>query len=229
MSSSTALDALIEEIERRERLARRRALVYTAVPILVAIAMVVWTSYEVNRARNRVQDAEHQLAVLQRQADWANQQLKEAADNFVSIATATKEIESLVESKQSYLRTIDEARFLIDIRMRFDVINRDLLQLSATFPAVRYLSDHRKWVTVVKSSSDLNSLRAAARSWIAEYGTSEVAIYRSSNGYYALAILGDGTFTDAYRLTISLIRSGRSADAYFAGANQWGPNLLTQQ
>jgi hypothetical protein len=93
---------------------------------------------------------------------------------------------------------------------------------------VRDLNDHRRWVTVIKSSKDLPALRLAAQNLGAEYSPSHLAIYRSGNGYYALSILGDGTFTDAYRLTVSLIRSGRALDAYFADASEWGQSLLTE-
>ncbi len=227
MSSSAAIDNLLEEIKRKERLARRRAVVYTMIPIVAAVVLIAWTAREVRRANSEVETARQKVVSLQHQADSANRQLQEAATNFVGIAAATKEIESLIEAKQSYLRTIDEARFLIDIRMKFDVLNSDLLKLSSSFPTMQAVTDRRKWVAIVRSSKDFDSLKAASRDWIAAYGAADVAIYRTGNGYYALAIPGDGTFTQAYRLTVSLIRSRRATGAYFAEISGSGPNLLS--
>jgi DNA repair exonuclease SbcCD ATPase subunit len=226
MSSSTAIKSLLEEINVKERQARRRAVIYSMIPIAVAVVLVAWTAREVAHARAEVEKAEKEVGRLQQQADSANQQLRDAATKLVGIATATREIETLIESKQSYLRTIDEARFLIDIRMKFDALNSDLLKLSESFPAMETIADNRKWVTVVKSSRDLNDLKTAAPAWIADYGRSNVAIYRTPNGFYALAVPGDGTFTQAYRLTVSLMRSGRARDAYFAEASGWGSSLI---
>jgi hypothetical protein len=78
----------------------------------------------------------------------------------------------------------------------------------------------------VKSSRDLNDLKTAAPAWIADYGRPNVAIYQTPNGFYALAVQGGGTFTQAYRLTVSLVRSGRARDAYFADAGGWGSSLM---
>jgi hypothetical protein len=226
MNSSTAIKSLLEEISAKERRARRRAVIYSMIPIAVAVVMVTWTAREVAQARVEVDKARLVVGRLQHQADSANQQLRDAVTKLVSIATVTKQIEALVESKQSYLRTLDEARFLIDIRMKFDALNSDLLKLSESLPAMQTIADNRKWVTVVKSSKDLNDLKAAAPAWIADYGQSNVAIYQTPNGFYALAVRGDGTFTQAYRLTVSLIRSGRARDAYFVEASEWGSSLM---
>jgi len=224
MNSSTPIKSLLEEISTKERQARKRAVIYSLIPVTVAVVLVALTAWEVAKARVEVEKATQEVRRLQHQADSANQQLRDAAMKLVDIALATKEIETLVESKQSYLRTIDEARFLIDIRMKFDALNSDLLKLSETFPAMQELADNRKWVTIVKSSRDLNELKSAAQAWIADYGRSNVVIYQTPNGFHALAVRGDGTFTQAYRLTVSLIRTGRARDAYFAEVSGWVPN-----
>ena len=196
------------------------------IPIAIAVVLVAWTRREVTHARVEVEKARQEVDRLQHQADSTNQQLRDATTKLISIATVAKEIETLIESKKSYLRTIDEARFLIDVRMKFDALNSELLKLSESFPAMRTISDNRKWVTVVKSSRDLNDLKTAASAWIADYGRSNVAIYQTPNGFYALAVQGDGTFTQAYRLTVSLFRSGRARDAYFAETSGWGSSLM---
>jgi hypothetical protein len=159
MNSSTAIKSLLEEISAKERRARRRAVIYSMIPIAVAVVMVTWTAREVAQARVEVDKARLVVGRLQHQADSANQQLRDAVTKLVSIATVTKQIEALVESKQSYLRTLDEARFLIDIRMKFDALNSDLLKLSESLPAMQTIADNRKWVTVVKSSKGVRDFK----------------------------------------------------------------------
>ena len=59
------------------------------------------------------------------------------------------------------------------------------------------------------------------RLWQVEYNH-----FKTPNGFYALCLVGDGSFTQAYRLTVALMQNGRAKDAYFAEASSWGTNLL---
>jgi hypothetical protein len=152
--------------------------------------------------------------------------MNEAGNKLTDIAMVTRRVERLIESKKTYFRSIKEVRFLIDVRMMFDELNDKLLKLSSTFPVLGSLSENRRWVTIVKSTTDLESLRRFSRSWVAEYGVSNMAIYKAPNGFYALAILEDGSFTAAYRLTASLQQTGRAPGAYFVREEDWGKNFL---
>jgi TolA-binding protein len=225
-TETQTIDQLVATIAEREQRARKRAVLYTLIPIFVAAILVIWTGKYLSQARAEVEGVQEQVDALQRKAESLNAQLQDSATKLVDIAKVATQIESLVESKQSYLRTIDEARFLIDLRMKFDSLNAEILKLSATAPALRSINRDRRWVTVVKSLRELAPLKEAASTWVSAYGKPSVAIYRTPNGFYALCVLGDGSFTQAYRLTVSLMQSGRATDAYFADANSWGANLL---
>src|SRR6267378_3086007 len=178
-TDSQTIEQLMVEISKRERLARKSAVFYTLIPIVVAAVLVIWTGEYLLHAKAEAES-------VREQAELLNIQLRDSATKLVDIATVATQIESLVESKQSYLRTIDEARFLIDLRMKFDSLNAEIVKLSGTVPAMRSMNKDRKWVTVVKSSKNLATLKQLASKWIADYGRSDVAIYETPNGFYAL-------------------------------------------
>jgi hypothetical protein len=225
-SDAPEIQELLSKVAQKERLARKRAVLYAMVPMVVAAILVVWTGRYLNRAKRDVDDARQEVEQLRNQRDLLNKQMGEVAGKLIDIATVARQMEGLVESKKSYLRSPEEARLLIDIRIKFDSLNTEIVGLSETFPAVRTIGNGRKWVTVVKSNTDLKMVEEAAPSWIADYGAQSVAVYRTPNGFYALALLGDGSFTQAYSRTVSLIKSGRATDAYFEDAGGWGVNLL---
>jgi len=87
MNSSTAIKSLLEEISTNERRARRRALIYSMIPIAVAIVLVAWTAREVAQARREVEKARQEVDRLQHQADSANQQLRDAATKLVGTSS----------------------------------------------------------------------------------------------------------------------------------------------
>jgi predicted RNase H-like nuclease (RuvC/YqgF family) len=177
-------------------------------------------------SRKQVNGLEQQITDLKEKEAVLNRHVQESASQFIEIAHITQQVERLIESKQSYLRTLDEARYLIDLRMKFDSLNSELQQLSQNIPEIKKITDQRRWITIVKSSRELDSLRLSAMPWIAKYGKDKVAIYKTGNGFYALAVLTDGSFTKAYRLTVDLMKTGEARDAYFDDSADWGPNIL---
>ena len=92
-----------------------------------------------------------------------------------------------------------------------------------TIPELRGVGE-RDWVTFVLSSKSLPKLREDAKQWSKRTDPKQLAIYAAPNGNYALAILGDGTFTSAYNQTIALRRD--HPDVYFVEQKDWGANLL---
>jgi hypothetical protein len=109
--------------------------------------------------------------------------------------------------------------------MKFDEIHGQFEGLADAMPEITQLDRGRSWVAVVASSKSLGECKASAGQWAAFYGKGQVAVYLASNGYYAVAILGDGTFTTAYRLTVKLRHDG-APHAYFASSKDWGRNYL---
>lgn len=71
MSATAAqaeLDRLLESAERKERQARQRALLYTAIPIVMAIALLAWTTIEVRQAMQQVDSAQAEAARFRAEA-----------------------------------------------------------------------------------------------------------------------------------------------------------------
>ncbi|MBZ5538080.1 MAG: hypothetical protein LAO31_19170 [Acidobacteriia bacterium] len=226
MSSSDIIREEIDKAVQREKRIRRRALLYTLLPIVVATVLVVWTGWYLRVAREKVLTAEDSVKKLKKEADRIHTEMDEAGNRLTDIITVTRRLELFIESQETKDRPKEVVKLLIGVRMMLDELDKKLLNLSSSFPAVGSLRENRRWITIVKSTKDLESLRLFSHSWVAEYGVSNMAIYKAPNGFYALAILEDGSFTAAYRLTVSLKQTGRATGAYFAREEDWGQNFL---
>lgn len=77
--SEEQITSLVEQVEARDRAGRRRAILYTLVPILVGCAVVWFASHGVIRARQEVDDAQEELA---KATDEAESQRLEIASNI---------------------------------------------------------------------------------------------------------------------------------------------------
>jgi hypothetical protein len=227
------VEELLDAMALRERRVAKRATLLTVIPAMLAIALVAITASSVSQSRNELHVVHQQLRMatdslrlVKTEAESLRNDVRQAGVQLIAVATTASEMERFIESKESFLRSLDEARFLIDIRMRFDSLHADMLRVAEASPGILDVRPQRRWVTVVRSSKSPVDLRTLAPRWVARYGADQVGLYRSQNGYYALALLGDGTFTSAYRLTEALHRDGRAPGAYFASAPDWGANLL---
>lgn len=224
---------ILKKIEERGRKVRRNSFIFTLIPIIVAGVLIWFTG-------SKLVNYQKELSNTQREFDLKRRELKNTQDKLnlldtkflriVSrlnkIVAISHEIEEFIEKKESFLRTLDEARFLISIRRLFDSLDSQFSEVSNLLSGMPDLNRNRIWINIVKSSKSLEKLKEEAHIWIKNYGKDQVAIYRSSNKYYALALKGDGTFTAAYRLTVKLHQNGLAYDAYFAASRDWGRNFL---
>jgi len=71
MKSEEMLQSLVEKAERREQMARRRALIYSLAPILLAAALVAFTAWQVATANLQLASINSQVSNL----NQTNQQL----------------------------------------------------------------------------------------------------------------------------------------------------------
>lgn len=215
----TEMQDILTEIAERENRARNRSILFSLVPVVMAVLLLAWTANYLNNAR-------HELEQLREEKSAIERKLETASDNVVAVATITRQLEKLIESKESYLRSLDEAQFLIDARMSFDSVNKEIRQLSNSFPELEKFNDSRRWVTVIRSSKGIDGLKQSAISLEEQFGKNNIGIYKTPNGYFGLVVRTDGTFTQAYRLTVSLKKTGKAPDAYFAESSGWGEDIL---
>jgi hypothetical protein len=66
---------LLQQVENRERVARRRAILYTLVPIVVAAILLTITGLQVYRAEKRVTDANIEVSKLEKRKSTLEQAL----------------------------------------------------------------------------------------------------------------------------------------------------------
>jgi hypothetical protein len=139
-----------------------------------------------------------------------------------AIAAGLTHIEQQVRSIEQAI--VGNPGLLISVRMMFDRIDTQYRDAAKYLPELPPLNQ-RRWVTVLMSSRDLPALKLSAQAWSQRLARTDLAIYASQNGYYALVIKGDGSFTFAYNKTVELQKSG-TAGAYFAESENWGKDYL---
>ena len=207
---------------------RRRSLLLTSLPIIAAVVFVIITSNQIKvledeRRQRDIQIRELRAQTVEAEAQEAKLQatMVQAGQHLTELIRATTQIEDLIESKQSFLRSLDEARFLIDIRMRFDSVHEALDRLGTIAPQLQAARHWRSWVTVLASGKSPGSLAVTNAMRECLGLSARTAILRTPNGLFALAALGDGTFTTAYRLTVLLQSRGCAPGAYFASTEGW--------
>ena len=233
MSLMEQKEFILRKIEERERKLRRNSIIFTLTPIILAVVLI-WFS------GTKLVNYQKELSNMQREFDLKQRELKNTQDKLnlldtkfsqivsklSKIVAISHEIEEFIERKESFLRTLDESLFLINIRMLFDSINSQFSEVFNLLSGMPDLNRNRIWITIVKSSKSLKKLKEEAYIWIENYGKDQVAIFLSSNKYYALALKGDGSFTTAYRLTVKLQQEDLAYDAYFAASKNWQENFL---
>jgi uncharacterized protein with GYD domain len=211
------LDAIAGLDTRR----RRRSLVLTALPLVAAIILVVVAGQAIRQLQDEQRQATAASAALEAQTTSLKRTMAEVGRQVTGVVEAISAIEALIESKQSYLRTIDEARFLIDVRMKFDAVHAALDAVSTAAPDLAKVRPWRRWVTVVKSAREPSELAIPSNRLECLESQKELIVFRTPNGMLALVILGDGSFTAAYRQTVRLRDAGCVPGAYFADTEKW--------
>jgi hypothetical protein len=214
-------EQLQARLTQAERVHRKRAAILTLIPVIVSALIFSYVAYAVNSARRELASVRHKAESV---TQHVQAELKKTERAFAEIVQIKDEMQEFVERKQSFLRTLDEARFLISIRMMFDRIDAQYRDTAKFLPGLPPLNE-RRWVTVLMSSRDLSKLKRAAEGWSQRVAKTELAIYASQNGYYALVIKGDGSFTFAYNKTVELQKSG-TPGVYFAESKDWGKDYL---
>lgn len=225
-------ELLLKKMEEHRRKKIRISIIYSLIPILVGVILILFTVNKLTDSQRELARINKQLELKQKEIELAKKKQKlldkrfsQSAMKFKKIVATMHEIENFIEKKESFLRSLDEARFLINIRILFDKINLQFSEISDLLPGMPRLSRDRIWVTIVKSSRSLEGLKKEAHTWEQQYSKDAVAIYLFSNKFYGLALKGDGTFTTAYKLTVKLQKNGVSG-AYFVATKKGDQNLL---
>jgi len=116
-------DHLQAQLTQTEEKHRRRAAILTLIPAIVGALILSYVAYAVNSARRELSSLKREMMQAESETQRAQIELKKAERTLTEIVQITNEMQEFVERKQSFLRTLDEARFLISIRMMFDRID----------------------------------------------------------------------------------------------------------
>jgi len=86
--ASQPVDQLLADIAARERAASRRAMLFTIIPIVIAIALVTTTARSVTQSQHELRRIETQRDSLERQRDTLSQQVAALAEQRTRLQQA---------------------------------------------------------------------------------------------------------------------------------------------
>jgi hypothetical protein len=244
-----ALDTnqLLELIKEKEKRSTIRGLLIVFIPCIAAIILIAFTSNKVLKAQGQLQAIDS--IINENKVDLSNVQSKlktadslnkdlakkndslskiliESAQNLGQAISVTTEFRSFIDKMQPYLRSQQEASFYINFRMTEDKIRGNYENLSSKIAGLPDLDSNLVWIVIVQSSMSLTDLQKDVGKLQSIYGADQVAIYKDSRNNFALSIIGNGTFTRAYRLNVELRDKYGYNGAYFSSAQKWGTNYL---
>lgn len=223
---------IIKIIELNERKAKLRAIIITFIPLISAIVLIAYTSNEVYQTTKKLKEANLELKTTKE----LNEELKVQNDSLVNIlqeatiglgkaVSVLAQTKNFIDRMKPPDRTAEEASYYIEFKMLEEKIRGDYIYLSDKITQLPNIKDDKVWVVIVASSVSLFDLKMEAEQIIKIFGKEQIAIYKT-NVYYALVILGNGTFTRAYRLNVDLINKYGYKGAYYSGSKNWGKDYL---
>jgi regulator of replication initiation timing len=253
----STITQILEQIEIREKKSKNRAIALTLIPVVAAIILIIYTSkkiissqVELNSIEKRIKQASNEVNIAQTELkevksfnnkliqqnnslklknDSLSNSLTESVATLGKAMSVTTEFKKFIDRMEPYLRTQQEASFFINFRMLNDKIIGNYNALSKTISQLPKLDDTTNYIVIVASSRSLFDLRQGVGRLTAIYGRDQVAIYQDGKGNYALSVLGNTTFTRAYRLNVELRDKYGYSGAYFSGASNWGTNYLVSK
>lgn len=242
-----SVNQILKEIQYKEKTAKIRAIAFTFIPLITAVFLIIYTSKKIIKAQNELDVIEERMAdarlrinnsqnelkkvkvlnnELTRKNDSLSLSLTKSVVTLGRAVSVTNEFKKFIDKMEPSLRSQGEASYYINFRMLQDKIRGNYNILSETVSELPKIDENKVWIVVVESSSSLEDLKKNANSLISIYGKNQVAIYQDGKKNYALSIIGNGTFTRAYRLNVELRDKYGFGGAYFSDSIDWGINYL---
>lgn len=243
-----SISEILDKAESKERLARKRVIIFTLVPILFAILLIAYTTNKIIQAQKelatiekRINDANNKTIHIEKEfgnVKKENTYLVAQNDSLKQSLVATtillgkqvsvfSEFKKFIDNIKSYDRSYEQAAFWINYRMLEDKIRGNYEDLSQKISMLPGLDSNTNWIVIVESSTSLEDLKKDANKLYNIYEKDQIAIYQTKKSYFSLAVKGNGTFTRAYRLNVELRDKYGFEGAYFSCSNNWGENYLT--
>jgi len=235
---------ILTRIAIQEKRAKRRAIVFTVIPLIFAIILIGYTTSKVAKAQEellhidstmaeankKIKAADDSLQVfkknnilLQKENDSLIENLHKSLGKAVAVMS---EFKVIIDKIKPSLRTVGETAFYVNFRMMEERIRGDYDYLSEKISSLPQLYENKSWIVIVKSSVSLTDLKSDVPKLVSIYDANQIAIYKSSPKYYSLCVVGNGTFTRAYRLNVELRDRYGYNGAYFSSSENWGDNYL---
>jgi hypothetical protein len=124
IESDEQLQKLVEQAEQRERRARRNALLYTLIPILVVIGLLWFTGWQVQKASQELADSQAALARTTQTLSAAEFALRKAQDDLGTAETNYAAVNQ---------RLAENSRILTDTLATVTQVSDDLTDLNTDY------------------------------------------------------------------------------------------------
>jgi hypothetical protein len=147
-SSEEQFEALSQQIEQREQLARRRAWLVTLIPIILAVLFLTYTIWQIAQAEktlavrtSELSDVEKEIIILHTQLPEAQAGLSQAQKNVAAAQTMEADSRVKYSNAQTELANVQATQVLVSQQLA--TANADMLTARGLAPYSCSLSPER--------------------------------------------------------------------------------------
>jgi Skp family chaperone for outer membrane proteins len=134
------LQSLVMQTEQRERTARRRAVIYSLVPVVLAIALLFFSSSQIQQASQQLNSIREDLQNSQQQLDTIKQELAQKQEE---INRSQQELEATRKKlRQAQADAAQAHADTTDLQKRLNELNRELENITEQ---LKYATDFKKY------------------------------------------------------------------------------------
>lgn len=128
MATTEQLQSLLQRVDERERNARRRAIVYSLIPIALAVILLGFTGNQIQQAVRQVQEANQELATVDQKLQKSQQDLGAVNDQLAQARTQINQSQQQLDTVNSQLAKANDQ--VKQSQQQLDAVNTQLGQVN---------------------------------------------------------------------------------------------------
>ena len=215
-------------LELEERRSKKRMWIFSLIPLLLTILLIIVSFLTVNRsimevniAKEDLEEANRHILELQLSNDSLSRLVLDRAESLGRISSVALQIKEYIDGISPEERNYSEADRFVEFRTLEERIRGDYLYVSESIAKLPNITSDKKWIVIIESNVSLEDLNESYKRLLDHYAVEQVAIFRDNKGIYALSLVGNGTFTRAYNLMYEVFNFGFYY-GYCRGKVDWG-------
>lgn len=108
MKAQEDLNIILERAELKEKKARRNAIIYSIIPVLLAVGLIVFTSYQVSQSKQERDEALQEARGYRVQVEESKEELVRVRKELKDYQTQVKELQERLVEATNFVRNVYE-------------------------------------------------------------------------------------------------------------------------